>query len=103
MNRMKSLLLSGLAAATASTLVMLAGAQPAPPPAPTPAPTTVPVPTASVTTPTGTKPLTTNWQGALRVMRSKKATGAAEAKASREIFPKADKVWMHVFNQFNTF
>lgn len=41
--------------------------------------------------------LADSWRGALRVMRSSRGAGAAEAKASRAIFPNADKVWMHVY------
>ncbi len=40
-----------------------------------------------------------SWRGAVRVLRVPGAagTGVAEARAAREIFPEADKVWMHVY------
>jgi hypothetical protein len=40
-----------------------------------------------------------DWSGAVRVLRVPGATGPgpAEARAAQEIFPDADKVWMHVY------
>ncbi|MSP26767.1 MAG: hypothetical protein EXR75_16815 [Myxococcales bacterium] len=48
--------------------------------------------------PDGSVPITEDWVGAVRVLRvpGAGATGIAEAAAATEIFPDADKAWMHV-------
>ena len=51
-----------------------------------------------VSAPGDSVPLAEDWQGAVRVLRvpGAGALGVAEAEAATEIFPDADKVWMHV-------
>jgi hypothetical protein len=45
----------------------------------------------------GVDKIPADWRGAVRLLRVPgPSTGAAEAKAAREIFPDATKVWMHV-------
>jgi len=79
---------------TAMLLSASAYAQPLPPDLPLPgAP-----PGAASSTGAGTI-LADDWQGAIRVLvkAGAGAAGAAEKRAAGEIFPDADKVWLHVY------